>query len=421
MTVSDQAQRAITALQAAGFRRNEFTVRTERVAEAGTMINRAGRTVRSFHYGDAIINVKATGVRQAELTDAAVAAGLVVEAMGAGNYRAYRLPRYGEAPHFTSWDERLAVWQREVVRQQELTAKYGPIDPEPEAPLAEPEGASDARPWWETAYDMPVVGFETAPELANGDVVTGDRFDTLAEAIADARHDVGPEGDYAASTIWPVCLTAGGDLEAQYESDYVARFERQAPTPPTAPLPVGTRFTVTTFANDPDNLLMDLTVTEVLRYGEGGVAWVRETRTNAQLEGGVVTEIPLQACWLVERYARRIGVATLAGRAEPFDRAALDAAGHAAPVADSSLVIYTTAPANYDYSDPNGDGVRREATPYVRRASDGVEFPLFRVVCPTQYLRNSQAGRYVSGMYLALPAAELPACLESGWLVEVAR
>lgn len=123
--ISSQAQRAIDAMLAAGFKRSEFRVRTERVMEGGTFINRNGHTVRSYHYGDADISCWAPKAKQIDCTEAAIAAGLTVYEVGDAGYRFFSPTAYGKTPRLITWAAQLEEQRKAHVYLEELRERYG--------------------------------------------------------------------------------------------------------------------------------------------------------------------------------------------------------------------------------------------------------------------------------------------------------
>lgn len=80
---TEQAQRAVKAMLAAGFKRSEFSVRTRRVPEAGRLAS--GR--RSWHYGDACIVPYVSSDTIWNRRGDILAAGLTLVNMSAGSER----------------------------------------------------------------------------------------------------------------------------------------------------------------------------------------------------------------------------------------------------------------------------------------------------------------------------------------------
>jgi 2-keto-3-deoxy-6-phosphogluconate aldolase len=115
-SISIQSKNAIAALIAAGFKRSEFSVRTERVYEC--IYN--GRP--SYHLGDAIIYIRTPNRIVIDRTDALVAAGLTVTEITSKGYRLVATTRYGHRARLITWAEWSARVGLDQVDQEAVSA-----------------------------------------------------------------------------------------------------------------------------------------------------------------------------------------------------------------------------------------------------------------------------------------------------------
>jgi hypothetical protein len=101
------------------------------------------------------------------------------------------------------------------------------------------DGISRVNPWWVDAFEDPFAGFEVDPQTSTGHQFTGTRFNTLSDAIRDAK-DMLEEPGVATVYIWPVTWSeARQSFDIHTECDYVRLFE--GGEDPRPPLPDGVR------------------------------------------------------------------------------------------------------------------------------------------------------------------------------------